>query len=198
MNPIIRSLGIAADKPLNGGRSVLKAFAFILLSLGLVVACGRTEQKVELKSSQLDDLNDSNCKRGKCPAIDFSIVDSSGFDVTSKTFEGLVKTPIEWAIKVKSTSPAGRVKIHLREYPTAWMNFRNNGAPGSLLLFGTPENITGSNSVTILARDIARCVALNKDSKKNCSDVKVDFADYDKTINLKYTIKDQSAGGAKP
>ncbi len=198
MNPNIRSFGITADKTSVGGRSVLKAFSFILLSLGLVVACGRTEQKVELKSSQLDDLNDSNCKRDKCPAIDFSIVDSSGFDVTSKTFEGLVKTPIEWAIKVKSTSPAGRVKIVLKEYPTSWMNFRNNGAPGSLLLFGTPENITGSNAVTILARDIARCVALNKDSKKNCSDVKVGFADYDKTFNLKYTIKDQSAGGAKP
>lgn len=175
----------------------MKAFVFTFLTSILIVACGRTEQKVELKSSQLDDLNDASCKRGKCPAIEYSVVDSSGFDVTTKTFEGLVKTPIEWAIKVKSTSPAGRVRIVLKEYPTAWMNFRNNGAPGSLMLFGTPENVTASNTVTILARDISRCVALSKDTK-NCSNVKVDFADYDKTFNLKFTIKPQSAGSAGP
>ena len=175
----------------------MKAFVLLFLSSVLVAACGRTEQKVELKSSQLDDINDASCKRGKCPAIDYSIVDSSGFDVTTKTFEGLLNTPIEWAIKVKSTSPAGRIRIALKEYPTAWMNFRNNGAPGSLMLFGTPESITASNSVTILARDISRCVALSKDSK-NCSNTKMSFDEYDKTFIMKYTIKDQSAGGARP
>ncbi len=187
----------SADKINIGRGDVLKAFVFLFLSSALFLACGRTEQKVELKSSLPDDVNDASCKRGKCPQIDYSIVDSSGFDVTTKTFEGLVKTPIEWAIKVKSTSPAGRVRIVLKEYPIAWMNFRNNGAPGSLMLFGTPDSMTASNSVTILARDISRCVALSKDSK-NCSNVKVDFDDYDKIFIMKYTIKDQSAGGARP
>ena len=125
----------------------------------MALSCGRPEQKVELKNRLLEEVNDPNCKRRDCPAIEFKLVDSSDVDITTKIFEGVQNSKVEWTIKVRSKSPAGRIKIAPLEWPD-WMKKRESTSPGSMQIIGSPENLVSENTVKILARDISRCAAL--------------------------------------
>jgi hypothetical protein len=100
---------------------------------------------------------------------------------------GVQGSQIDWTIKVKSTAPAGRIKIALAESPV-WLKKRESNVAGSLQLYGLPENVVTENIVRILARDISRCAALEKTTKE-CSNPKISLADYDKIITFKYSIR---------
>lgn len=169
--------------------------SFIFMAIFLH-GCGRTEQKIELKNALIDDANDPNCKRGKCPQVEYSVTDSSGIDLAQKTFEGIVSSNVEWAVKVKSQTPNGRIKIALKIRPN-WVKSKATGSAGSIIIFGTPENTTEMNTITLVARDIARCAALETDTKQ-CSNSKVDFKDYDKVFTLKFAIRSTSPGPGQP
>lgn len=162
-------------------------------SLGLCLvclSCGRTEQKVELKNRLLEESKDPNCKPSLCPEIDYKLVDSSGVDVAGKVFEGVQNSNVEWTVKIKSNAPAGRVKIVLKVSPD-WLDQRDSDRPGSIQLVGLPKMQVDENTVTILARDMARCAALEKVSK-DCSNSEVPLPKYDKQFTLKYSIKSSS------
>lgn len=151
------------------------------------LSCGRTEQKIELKNRLLESVKDPNCKVGDCPEIVFKLVDGSEVDITSKVFEGVQNSSIDWTVKVKSSAPLGRIKIALAESP-GWVKKRELSSAGSMQLYGAPENVVTENVIKILARDISRCAALEKVTK-DCSNAKAALPDYDKVISLKYSIK---------
>ncbi|MEI6833706.1 MAG: hypothetical protein WCL28_06905 [bacterium] len=165
----------------------MQAFFTSLFFAILALSCGRTEQKIELKNRLLEEVNDPNCKLRDCPELAIKLVDSSDVDITSKLFVGVQGSQIDWTIKVKSTAPAGRIKIALAESPV-WIKRRESSSVGSLQLYGLPENVVTENIVKILARDISRCAALEKTTKE-CSNPKVSLADYDKIITFKYSIR---------
>lgn len=161
---------------------------FTVLSLALVsLSCGRTEQKIELKNKLLEETNDPNCKKGACPEIDYSLVDGSGVALANKTLEGVMGSNVEWLVKVKSTAPAGRIKIAFGERP-GWFEKRDGASPGSMVIFGIPTSTVEQNTFTIIARDISRCAALEKQTKL-CTSKDGKFPQYEKTFTLKYTIR---------
>lgn len=163
----------------------LKAFS---LGLCLVcLSCGRTEQKVELKNMLLEESKDPNCKPNLCPEIDYKLVDSSGVDAGSKVFEGVQNSNVQWTVKVQSNAPAGRVKIVLKVSPD-WLDQSDSDRPGAIQLVGLPKTPVDANTFTIIARDMARCAALEKVSK-DCSSSEVTLPKYEKQFILKYSIK---------
>jgi hypothetical protein len=168
----------------------LQAFFISIFFAILALSCGRTEQKIELKNRLLEEVKDPNCKLRDCPEIAYKLVDSSDVDITSKVFEGVQGSQIDWTIKVKSTAPAGRIKIALAESPN-WIKKRESSVAGSLQLYGRPDNAVTENIIRFLARDISRCAALEKTTKE-CSNPKTSLADYDKIITLKYSIRPAS------
>lgn len=165
----------------------MKVLLINAIAAFFALSCGRAEQKVELKNRLLESVNDPNCKPGICPEIVFKLVDSSDVDITSKVFEGVQNSSIDWTIKVKSTAPLGRIKIALAESPR-WVKKRELSSAGSMQLYGPPENVVTENVIKILARDISRCAALEKVTKE-CSNAKASLPDYDKVIILRYSIK---------
>jgi hypothetical protein len=130
--------------------------------LGLF-ACGRTEQKVELKNELLSDVSDPNCKKGSCPEVEYTLVDGSGSSIESKVYEGTVGVPLKWPVSVKSSAPAGRIKLELVEKPT-WLVKEASGTPGSIFITNKPNDMefVSDGFLVILARDIGRCIALEK------------------------------------
>ena len=164
-------------------RFLILILPFVLLSS----SCGRTEQKVELKNKLLDEMKDPNCKKGACPEIEYSLVDGSGVDLKSKTLEGVVGSGVEWLVKVKSGAPAGRIKIAFGEKP-GWFEKRDGATPGSMVIYGSPVGVVEENTFTIVARDISRCAALEKQTKL-CTSKDGKFPQYEKTFTLKYTIR---------
>lgn len=168
----------------------MQAFFISIFFVILALSCGRTEQKIELKNRLLEEVKDPNCKLRDCPEISYKLVDSSDVDITTKVFEGVQGSRIEWTIKVKSTAPGGRIKIALKESPD-WIKKKELSAAGAMQLYGSPENPVTENIVRFLARDISRCAALEKTTKE-CSNPKTSLADYDKIITLKYSIRPAS------
>ena len=169
----------------------MKAVFISILGLFGLFACGRTEQKVELKNGLLSDVSDPNCKKGSCPEVEYTLVDGSGSNIENKVYEGTVKVPVKWPVSVKSSTPASRIKLALVGEKAQWIQKESSGTPGSIFIVGIPEEFTSESSISFLARDMGRCAALEK-TVKDCSSPEVSLAKYDRKFKLKYKISTSS------
>jgi len=173
----------------------MKAVFISILGLLGLFACGRTEQKVELKNQVLSDVSDPNCKKGSCSEVEYTLVDGSGSNIESKVYEGTVKVPLKWPVSVKSSAPAGRIRLELVEKPV-WLVKEASGTPGSIFIsnaLGDTEFVS-DGFLVILARDIGRCIALEK-LAKDCSSPQVALAKYDRKFKLRFKISAASGSG---
>jgi hypothetical protein len=170
-----------------------------LLLVTQCFSCGNPDKKVTLLEAP-GTVSDSSCKRNACPSIDFSLVNANGDPLEKSIEKGDIGKDISWGVAVKSDAVSGRIKLALVERPL-WIEVKPSSSPGTLDLIGKPDGATLKNSITILARDIGRCRALES-VPKDCESSSKSFSDYDRSVSLTYSIGGaaggSSSGGSTP
>lgn len=177
--------------------SSLRIPSLLLIALFVSTSCGRTKQRVDVQENSTmrstgagpATIKDPNCTKASCPAAEFSIVDDAGRDLSSASLEGAVDVGVNWKLRVKSSSPQGRVRIAVTE-ALLWMQKDAAAEPGGIDITGTPTEPVSSSFLVVLARDMTRCAILEK-SSKSCGDVSLAMPDYDRTIKIKFSISGQ-------
>lgn len=168
---------------------------FVILLLMFFASCGKTEQKVSLQEAP-GTVSDPSCKRAACPAVEFAVVNGKGLSLDQAVETGAVGIDIDWSVKVSSKAVSGRIKLLIVERPL-WVEKKDSSEAGMVSFIGKPDDVAAKNAISILARDIGRCRALEK-TPKNCESAESSFEDYDKSFKLNYTIsgKGGSTGGS--
>ena len=177
--------------------STIRFIGIYLAPVLLASACGQPVQQVEIKNSQLASSDDPNCKPGNCDPVEYSVLDGSGKSLDSASQSGVVGQEFVWSVKVKSSVPAPRIKVAVLE-KLGWMKVRSlQNEGGGQEIYGTPTESVSQNAVIILARDIARCAAMEK-VPKDCSDSKKSLKEYDRTFQMKYSISGGNNSNVPP
>ena len=168
----------------------------VILMVTFFASCGKTEQKVSLQEAA-GTVSDPTCKRAACPVVEFTVVNGKDLSLDKVVETGDVGTDVDWSVKVSSKAVSGRIKLLVVERPL-WIEKKESSEVGKVFFIGKPDEVAAKNAISILARDIGRCRALEK-TPKNCESAETSFEDYDKTFRLNYTISGKggsSIGGS--
>jgi hypothetical protein len=174
-------------------------FAIGTVLLFSTFGCGRpSDPKVDLRNDLVGDgFTDASCKKGQCKPIEYSLVNGSGESIDSAVAQGVVGKPVEWSIKVQAAVKSQRIKIAIIQAPQ-WMQKKSAGESGAIVLTGTPTEFTSKSQIIVLARDMARCAALEQTSK-DCLSPDKSFNAYDRKVPMIFSIAtggSPSNGGA--